>query len=243
MFLENKNNLEMEMAQASAQGLQGRGSLRSLEVVAGDFGELRLLEGISERRDAHKQLHREDGFSVVKVLRGRSSSFTERSPLLRFSQDDSLTYMTLHDPGLVGGGLDLEKGGRLGGEVSGLSLTGSGSSDKTDPPDLSLKPRLSSSIKCCFRGSRVAVMFAAVVLCSSPPEPLEPSRTLQTPPEPLEPSRTLRTLQTPPEPLEPSRALKNPPDPSRTLRTLQNPPEPARTLQNPPEPSRTLQNP
>ncbi|XP_056271357.1 P protein [Pseudoliparis swirei] len=166
MFLENKNNLEMEMAQASAQGLQGRGSLRSPEVVAGDFGELCLLEGISERRDAHKQLHREDGFSVVKVLRGRSSSSTERSPLLRFSQDDSLTYMTLHDPGLVGGGLDLEKRGRLGSEVTSLSMTGSGSSDKTDPLDLDLKPRLSSSIKCCFRGSKVAVMFAVVVLCS-----------------------------------------------------------------------------
>uniref|UniRef100_A0A8C2WRF0 OCA2 melanosomal transmembrane protein n=1 Tax=Cyclopterus lumpus TaxID=8103 RepID=A0A8C2WRF0_CYCLU len=163
MFLENKNNLEMEMAQASAQGLQGRGSLRSPEVVAGDFGELRLLEGISERRDAHKLQHREDGFSVVNVLRGKSNAagLSERSPLLRFSQDDSMTYMTLHDPGFVGGeelwdggSLDLEKRYRLGSEVTGLSESRSGSSEKSDPLDhLSLI-------------SKIATMFTIVVLCS-----------------------------------------------------------------------------
>ncbi|XP_034387254.1 P protein [Cyclopterus lumpus] len=176
MFLENKNNLEMEMAQASAQGLQGRGSLRSPEVVAGDFGELRLLEGISERRDAHKLQHREDGFSVVNVLRGKSNAagLSERSPLLRFSQDDSMTYMTLHDPGFVGGeelwdggSLDLEKRYRLGSEVTGLSESRSGSSEKSDPLDhLSLSFRLTSSMKCCFRVSKIATMFTIVVLCS-----------------------------------------------------------------------------
>ena len=63
MYLENKNSLEMEMAQASAQGHQGRSGLRSPEVVAGNFGELRLLQGISERRD--QKLHA-DGFVPVR---------------------------------------------------------------------------------------------------------------------------------------------------------------------------------
>lgn len=54
MYLENKNNLEIEMSQASAQGHQARSSLRSPEAVAGNFGELRLLQGISERRDTQK---------------------------------------------------------------------------------------------------------------------------------------------------------------------------------------------
>lgn len=54
MYLENKSNLEIEMSQTSAQGHQGRGSLRSPEGVAGNFGELRLLEGISERRETQK---------------------------------------------------------------------------------------------------------------------------------------------------------------------------------------------
>uniref|UniRef100_A0A8C2WJ68 OCA2 melanosomal transmembrane protein n=1 Tax=Cyclopterus lumpus TaxID=8103 RepID=A0A8C2WJ68_CYCLU len=185
MFLENKNNLEMEMAQASAQGLQGRGSLRSPEVVAGDFGELRLLEGISERRDAHKLQSKVTScsfeccfcsFSVVNVLRGKSNAagLSERSPLLRFSQDDSMTYMTLHDPGFVGGeelwdggSLDLEKRYRLGSEVTGLSESRSGSSEKSDPLDhLSLSFRLTSSMKCCFRVSKIATMFTIVVLCS-----------------------------------------------------------------------------
>lgn len=54
MYLENKSNLEIEMTQASAQGHQARNSLRSPEAVAGNFGELRLLQGISERRDTQK---------------------------------------------------------------------------------------------------------------------------------------------------------------------------------------------
>lgn len=41
MYLENQT--EMEMSPASAQGHQGR-----------SFGDLRLLQGISERRDAQK---------------------------------------------------------------------------------------------------------------------------------------------------------------------------------------------
>lgn len=54
MYLENKSNLEMEMSQTSAQSHQGRSSLRSPEAVAGNFGELRLLQDISESRDTQK---------------------------------------------------------------------------------------------------------------------------------------------------------------------------------------------
>uniref|UniRef100_A0A671VRU2 OCA2 melanosomal transmembrane protein n=1 Tax=Sparus aurata TaxID=8175 RepID=A0A671VRU2_SPAAU len=162
MYLENKSNLEMEMSQTSAQGHQGRSSLRSPEAVAGNFGELRLLQGISERRETQKlqqsavlpsgqcvihsegfvPVRQEDGhnFSVVNFLRGKtnSSNLTERSPLLRFSQDDSITYMTLHDPGFVGGeepwdnsSLDFERRFRLGSEVTSLSLSRSKCLQKT----------------------------------------------------------------------------------------------------------------
>ncbi|KAE8294445.1 P protein Melanocyte-specific transporter protein Pink-eyed dilution protein-like protein [Larimichthys crocea] len=198
MYLENKNNLEIEMSQTSAQGHQGRNSLRSPEAVAGNFGELRLLQGISERRDTQKlqqsavlpsgqcvihtegfvPVRQEDGhnFSVVNILRGKTNSanLTERSPLLRFSQDDSITYMTLHDPSFVGGeepwdnsGLDLEKRYRLGSEVTSLSLSRSSSSEKNDPLDnLNLSFRFTSSMRCCFRYAKIATMFTIVVLCS-----------------------------------------------------------------------------
>uniref|UniRef100_A0A3Q1B6A8 Citrate transporter-like domain-containing protein n=1 Tax=Amphiprion ocellaris TaxID=80972 RepID=A0A3Q1B6A8_AMPOC len=171
MYLENKSNLEIEMSQTSAQGHQGRNSLRSPEAVAGNFGELRLLQGISERRDTQKlqqsavlpsgqcvihtegfvPVRQEDGhnFSAVNILRGKSNSanVSERSPLLRFSQDDSITYLTLHDPSFVGGeepwdsgSLDVERRYRLGSEVTSLSLSRSSSSEKGDPLDLNLKP-------------------------------------------------------------------------------------------------------
>ncbi|KAG8003497.1 P protein, partial [Nibea albiflora] len=198
MYLENKNNLEIEMSQTSAQGHQGRNSLRSPEAVAGNFGELRLLQGISERRDTQKlqqsavlpsgqcvihtegfvPVRQEDGhnFSVVNILRGKTNSanITERSPLLRFSQDDSITYMTLHDPSFVGGeepwdnsGLDLEKRYRLGSEVTSLSLSRSSSSEKNDPlENLNLSFRLTSSMRWCFRSAKIAIMFTIVVLCS-----------------------------------------------------------------------------
>lgn len=54
MYLENKSNLEIEMSQTSAQSHQGRNSLRSPEADAGNFGELRLLQDISESRDTQK---------------------------------------------------------------------------------------------------------------------------------------------------------------------------------------------
>ncbi|XP_078114348.1 P protein [Sander vitreus] len=197
MYLENKN-MEMEMSQTSAQ-CHRRNSLRSPEAVAGNFGELRLLQGISDRRDTQKLLQQsavlpsgqcvihtegfvpvrqEDGhsFSLVNVLRGKSNSanMTERSPLLRFSQDDSMTYMTLHDPSFVGGeepwdngSLDLERRYRLGSEVTTLSLSRSSSTEKSDPlENLSLSFRFTSNMKCCLKVSKVAIMFTIVVLCS-----------------------------------------------------------------------------
>ncbi|KAF3691253.1 P protein Melanocyte-specific transporter protein Pink-eyed dilution protein -like protein [Channa argus] len=198
MYLENKSNLEIEMSQGSAQGHQARSSLRSTETAAGNFGELRLLQGISDRRDTQKlqqsavlpsgqcvihteafvPVRQEDGqsFSMVNILRGKTNSanLTERSPLLRFSQDDSITYMTLHDPSFVGGGepwdnssLDLERRYRLGSEVTSLSLSRSSSSDKSDPLDnLNLNFRLTSSMKCCLKVSKIATIFTIVVLCS-----------------------------------------------------------------------------
>uniref|UniRef100_A0A3Q3WFN8 Citrate transporter-like domain-containing protein n=1 Tax=Mola mola TaxID=94237 RepID=A0A3Q3WFN8_MOLML len=82
--------------------------------------------------------------------------------------------MTIHDPSFVGGeehwnsgSLDLERRFRLGSEVNGLSLSRSGSSEKNDPLDnLSLNFKLSSSMRCCFRASRVATIFTIVVLCT-----------------------------------------------------------------------------
>uniref|UniRef100_A0A3Q3LXF7 Oculocutaneous albinism II n=1 Tax=Mastacembelus armatus TaxID=205130 RepID=A0A3Q3LXF7_9TELE len=162
MYLDNKSNLEIEMSQTSGQGHQGRSSLRPPEAVAGNFGEFHLLQGISDRRDTHKlqqsavlpsgqcvihtdgfvPVRQEDGhsFSMVNILRGKTNSanLTERSPLLRFSQDDSITYMTLHDPSFVGGeepwdnsSLDLERRYRLGSEVNSLSLSRSSSTEKS----------------------------------------------------------------------------------------------------------------
>ncbi|XP_028300339.1 P protein isoform X1 [Gouania willdenowi] len=196
MYLENKNNLEMEMSQTSAAGHPGRSSLRTPEVVTGNFGELCLLQGISERRNTQKlqqsavlpsgqcvihsdgfvPVPQEDrqNFSAVNLLRGKTNSanLTERSPLLRFSQDDSITYMTLHDPTFVGGeepwdnsSLDVERRYRLGSEVTSLSR--SCSVEKYDALDnLNRNGKLMSSMKCCLRVSKVATIFAIVVLCS-----------------------------------------------------------------------------
>ncbi|XP_034036519.1 P protein [Thalassophryne amazonica] len=198
MYLENTSNRDIEMSQTSAQSHQGRSSLRSPEAVAGNFGELRLLEGISGRRDTHKvqqsavrssgqcvihtegfvPVRQEDGhnFSMVNILQGKrnSTNITERSPLLRISQDEGITYMSLHDPTFVGGDepwdnsfLDLEPRFRLGSEVTSLSLSQSGASDKSDPGDTrNHSIRLFSSMRCCFRVSTICVIFTVVVLCS-----------------------------------------------------------------------------
>ncbi|XP_061681550.1 P protein isoform X2 [Syngnathoides biaculeatus] len=189
MYLENKSNLDLEMSQAPVPVRQG----------AGNFGELRLLEGISERRETQKlqrqsaglpagqcvihadgfvPAHQEDGhnFNVVNVLTGKtnSASISERSPLLRFSQDDSMAYMTVHDPGFYGAeepwdssAVELERRYRLGSEVTGLSLLRSNSSDRSDALEhLGLGFKLASGFKCCFRVSKVAAIFTLVVLCS-----------------------------------------------------------------------------
>lgn len=54
MYLENQSNLEIEMSQTPAQSHQARNSLRSPEAVAGNFGELRLLQDISQSRETQK---------------------------------------------------------------------------------------------------------------------------------------------------------------------------------------------
>nr|AAT58048.1 P protein [Oryzias latipes] len=195
MYLENKSNLEMEMTQTSASGHQCRSSLRPPEAVAGNFGELRLLQGISENGDTQKlqqssvlpsgqcvihtegfvPVRKEDrhSFSTVNFLRGKTNSanISERSPLLRFPQDESITYMTVHEPSFGvdepwdSSSLDIERRFRLGSEVA--SLTRSNSSDKTEAVEnLSLSFRLTSSVKCCLRVCKVATIFAIVVLCS-----------------------------------------------------------------------------
>ncbi|XP_068448974.1 P protein [Clinocottus analis] len=79
--------------------------------------------------------------------------------------------MTVHDPGFLGGeepcgagSPDLEKRYRLGSEVTGLSLSSSEKSE--DHLKLGLKLRLSSSVRCCFKASKIFIMFFIVVLCS-----------------------------------------------------------------------------
>uniref|UniRef100_A0A3B4C8H3 Citrate transporter-like domain-containing protein n=1 Tax=Pygocentrus nattereri TaxID=42514 RepID=A0A3B4C8H3_PYGNA len=194
MYLENKSALEMEMSQTGAQGHQGRAAHRKSEAVAGNFDELRLLEGFSERRETQKLLQaaavppghhiiytdstQEDrrNFSVVNFLRGKCSltNHTERSPLLKFSHDDSLTYMTLHDPSLGPGdelwdnSAELERRCRLGSEVTSLSR--SLSTEKSEHNFklsnnlryLSCKPKTVY----CLRITKLVTIFIIVVLCS-----------------------------------------------------------------------------
>ncbi|XP_061894387.1 LOW QUALITY PROTEIN: P protein [Entelurus aequoreus] len=193
MFLENKRNLDLEMSQPSVPVHQGRNSLRSPEGVAENFGELRLLRGISERMETHKlqqsgqcvihaegylPVRQEDGhnYSVLNILTGKTNSanISERTPLLRFPQDDSMSYLTVHNPSFYGGeepwdssAMDLERRYRLGSEVTSLSLLRSNSSDKSDVlENHSFSFRLTKSIKYCFKVSKVATIFTIVVLCS-----------------------------------------------------------------------------
>uniref|UniRef100_A0A6Q2YXT7 Citrate transporter-like domain-containing protein n=1 Tax=Esox lucius TaxID=8010 RepID=A0A6Q2YXT7_ESOLU len=161
MYLENKSELDLKSSGVTP-GHQGRASLRAAEAVAGNFGGLRLLEGFSGRRDSQKLqqsaarppgnciIHAEDGhsFNVVNFLKGKNnpanSSHTERSPLLRFSQDDSITYMTLYEGEETwDNSLELERRCRLGSEVTSLSLSRSSSTEK-DSLDLHLNFKLSN---------------------------------------------------------------------------------------------------
>jgi hypothetical protein len=50
VYLENTSNLELEMTPGAGQGHGARGG----DAAGGNFGELRLLEGFSERRESQK---------------------------------------------------------------------------------------------------------------------------------------------------------------------------------------------
>nr|XP_021333029.1 P protein isoform X2 [Danio rerio] len=148
MYLENKSNIEVEMSQTGGQGHSSRVGRRKSDSVSGNFDELRLLEGFSGKKETQKLLqaaampsghciiytdvHQEDrhSFNMVNLLNGKSNqaNHTERTPLLKFSQNDSITYMTLHEPSLGSGeesweasSAELERRCRLGSEVTSLS--------------------------------------------------------------------------------------------------------------------------
>ncbi|KAG7326140.1 hypothetical protein KOW79_009541 [Hemibagrus wyckioides] len=174
MYLENKSSLEM--SPAGAQGHQ------KSEAVAGNFDELILLEGFSNRAETRKLLqaatvppghhiiytdHQEHrrNFSMANFLRGKTS-LTERSPLLRITQDNGLTYMTLRDPGFGpgdelwdGNSAELERRCRLGSEVTSLSR--SMSTDKTEN-----NFKLSSNLRNCLRVTKLVTIFIIVILCT-----------------------------------------------------------------------------
>ncbi|KAF7711950.1 hypothetical protein HF521_000961 [Silurus meridionalis] len=102
---------------------------------------------------------------MVNLLRGKPSH-TERSPLLRITQDDDLTYMTLRDPGFSsrdeywdGNSVELERRCRLGSEVTSLSR--SVSTDKTEN-----NFKLSSNLRNCLRVTKLVTIFIIVILCT-----------------------------------------------------------------------------
>ncbi|XP_046709570.1 P protein isoform X2 [Silurus meridionalis] len=164
MYLENKNNLEMEISQTGAQGHQ------KSEAVAENFDELRLLEGFSKRTETQKLLqaaavppghhiiyteHQDNrrNFSMVNLLRGKPSH-TERSPLLRITQDDDS-----RDEYWDGNSVELERRCRLGSEVTSLSR--SVSTDKTEN-----NFKLSSNLRNCLRVTKLVTIFIIVILCT-----------------------------------------------------------------------------
>ncbi|XP_055069282.2 P protein [Misgurnus anguillicaudatus] len=184
MYLENKSNLEVEMSQTGGQGHPSRVGRTKSECVSENFDELRLLEGFSGGRETQKLLqasaqpsgqciiyndvHQDDRFSTVNLLKGKSNqtNHTERSPLLKFPQNDSITYMTLHDSSLGPGeesweasSGELERRCRLGSEVTSLShITSLEKSDQYF--------KLSSPIRFCLRTAKLSTIFTIVVLCS-----------------------------------------------------------------------------
>uniref|UniRef100_A0A673N052 P protein-like n=1 Tax=Sinocyclocheilus rhinocerous TaxID=307959 RepID=A0A673N052_9TELE len=186
MYLENKSNIEVEMSQTGGQGHSSRVGCRKSDTVAGNFDELRLLEGFSGKRETQKLLqaaavpsghciiytdvHQDDrhSFSMVNLLKGKSNqaNHTERSPLLKFPQNDSITYMTLHEPSLGSGeesweasSAELERRCRLGSEVTSLSHI-------TSIEKCEHYFKLSSPIRHCLRTTKVITIFIIVVLCS-----------------------------------------------------------------------------
>uniref|UniRef100_A0A8C1ZEV4 Oculocutaneous albinism II n=1 Tax=Cyprinus carpio TaxID=7962 RepID=A0A8C1ZEV4_CYPCA len=91
---------------------------------------------------------------------------TERSPLLKFPQTDSITYMTLHEPSLGSGeesweasSAELERRCRLGSEVTSLSHI-------TSMEKCEHYFKLSSPIRHCLRTTKLITIFIIVVLCS-----------------------------------------------------------------------------
>ncbi|XP_030647738.1 P protein isoform X3 [Chanos chanos] len=189
MYLENKNALEIELTPAGAQAHQGRAVRRKSSGVPGNFDELKLLEGFSERRETQKLLqaaaippghcgvytdvHHDDGesFHVMNFLRGKASqaNHTERSPLLKFCPNDGVTYMTLHEPSFgsgeeswEGSSTELERRCRLGSEVASLSR----STEKGDSLDVYLNFKLSRNMRYCLKMTKIVSIFAIVVLCS-----------------------------------------------------------------------------
>ncbi|XP_073708657.1 P protein [Garra rufa] len=186
MYLENKSNIEVEMSQTGGQGHSSRVGRRKSDTVAGNFDELRLLEGFSGKRETQKLLqaaampsghciiytdvHQDDrhSFSMVNLLKGKSNqaNHSERSPLLKFPQNDSITYMTLHEPSLGSGeesweasSAELERRCRLGSEVASLShITSMEKSENYF--------KLSSPIRYCLRTTKLITIFTIVVLCS-----------------------------------------------------------------------------
>ncbi|XP_028856294.1 P protein isoform X3 [Denticeps clupeoides] len=111
--------------------------------------------------------------NMVNLL-GKSSqaALTEHSPLLQYTPDDCLTYMSLHDPSFTGGeeswdssSTEVERRCRLASEVGGLSR--SISSEKYEPLDnINLSFRLSRTLRYCLRMTKIITMFIIVVLCS-----------------------------------------------------------------------------
>ncbi|XP_047669005.1 P protein isoform X2 [Tachysurus fulvidraco] len=102
---------------------------------------------------------------MVNFLRGKTS-LTERSPLLRITRDDGLTYMTLRDTGFGpgddlwdGNSAELERRCRLGSEVTSLSR--SVSTDKTEN-----NFKLSSNLRNCLRVTKLVTIFIIVILCT-----------------------------------------------------------------------------
>uniref|UniRef100_A0A672KMV5 OCA2 melanosomal transmembrane protein n=1 Tax=Sinocyclocheilus grahami TaxID=75366 RepID=A0A672KMV5_SINGR len=181
MYLENKSNIEVEMSQS--QGHSSRVGCRKSDTVAGNFDELRLLEGFSGKRETQKLLqaaavpsghciiytdvHQDDrhSFSMVNLLKGKSNqaNHTERSPLLKFPQNDSITYMTLHEPSLGSGeesweasSAELERRCRLGSEVTSLSHI-------TSMEKCEHYFKLSSPIRHCLRTTKVITIFIIVL--------------------------------------------------------------------------------
>ncbi|XP_028856293.1 P protein isoform X2 [Denticeps clupeoides] len=181
MYLENKASLEIEMSQATAHGHQSRGGQRKSDAVAGNFDELRLLEGFSDQRETQKLLqatamppghcviytdvHQEEGHSINMVnLLGKSSqaALTEHSPLLQYTPDDCFTG---GEESWDSSSTEVERRCRLASEVGGLSR--SISSEKYEPLDnINLSFRLSRTLRYCLRMTKIITMFIIVVLCS-----------------------------------------------------------------------------